>query len=364
MPENFFYQRSNQFYVWFRLNELVEFQGKALVMVVILLYHKNNPSDNLALEKLAQLEDNVILIGFGHYINTWLANCNEMFNLFARGYADDIHNEVTKYHSPMSLNCLLFLYKTALNNKHFVVALTSPPKSEDDENPEANTKHTTFTSFLTYCSFVLASFETDLAKNRAKLCLLVLWSIVEEPYAQNVMNDVNMSTSVHLYKAPMLHRPASYGPNGPPTLIAESLFELLTEFNQAHLMLQFPFEHYHLSLSIIHRMLIYQKKYRIRMKKWRPLFNGLVSLLNYLAHHQTKLDAVKSLQLTYRVLIVVNFFITYGDTFLPDATAYDFLYYEISRQDNVFQRLNNIVETRLDSVNKLHDDKPMGMFGD
>lgn len=48
-----------------------------------------------------------------------------MLNLFARGYEDDIHNDVSKYHSPMSLNCLLFLYKAALHNKHFVVALTS-----------------------------------------------------------------------------------------------------------------------------------------------------------------------------------------------------------------------------------------------
>jgi hypothetical protein len=38
----------------------------------------------------------------------------------------------------------------------------------------------------------------------------------------------------------------------------------------------------------------------------------------------------------------VNFFITYGDTFLPDAAAYDFLYYEISRQSTVFTKLGNI----------------------
>lgn len=67
---------------------------------------------------------------------------------------------------------------------------------------------------------------------------------MEEPYAQNVMNDVSMVAAVDLYRGPMLHRPASYRPSGPATLIAEALYELLTEFNQAHLMLQFPFEHF------------------------------------------------------------------------------------------------------------------------
>lgn len=37
----------------------------------------------------------------------------------------------------------------------------------------------------------------------------------------------------------------------------------------------------------------------------------------------------------HQILIILNYFITFGDEFLPNTVAYDFLYYEISRQNQV-----------------------------
>lgn len=72
--------------------------------------------------------------------------------------------------------------------------------------------------------------------------------------------------------------------------------------------------------------------------------SALISVLNYLSMHHAKLNRQRSLKLIHRVLVVFNFFITYGDTFLPNTAAYDFLYYEIARQDTVFNRLSEVVQ--------------------
>jgi hypothetical protein len=90
-------------------------------------------------------------------------------------------------------------------------------------------------------------------------------------------------------------------------------------------------------------VLIYEKKCKIRTKVWNGVFNAMVSLLNYLIQCQHRLNIVQSLRLQHQVLVVLNYFITFGDAFLPNPAAYDFLYYEIARQDNVFHRLAQAV---------------------
>uniref|UniRef100_A0A914Y6H7 Armadillo-like helical domain-containing protein n=1 Tax=Panagrolaimus superbus TaxID=310955 RepID=A0A914Y6H7_9BILA len=200
-----------------------------------------------------------------------------------------------------------------------------------------------FSLFLSFSSFVFADFDSKQQQDQTKLCLLILWHIINEPYVQNAIQDMHLSTNISLYKSPMLHRSASFAPiSATPITLSTALLELLTDFNSTHLKHNFPFLHYHLSLSITHRILIYHKKCKIRLRSWRPLFNSLVSIINYLSQNLTKLPNDEAFHLLYRSLLVVNFFITYGDTFLPDAAAYDFLYYEISRQSTVFARLGKI----------------------
>lgn len=45
-----------------------------------------------------------------------------------------------------------------------------------------------------------------------------------------------------------------------------------------------------------------------------------------------------------QVLTLFNLFITFGDTFLPSPLIYDFLYYEIIRQSDVFDNLHSTRE--------------------
>ena len=49
----------------------------------------------------------------------------------------------------------------------------------------------------------------------------------------------------------------------------------------------------------------------------------------------------------FKIVKILNLFITYGDTFLPNPTTYDELYYELIRVNKVFDDLYTIGQSAL-----------------
>uniref|UniRef100_A0A669D0M6 Armadillo like helical domain containing 3 n=1 Tax=Oreochromis niloticus TaxID=8128 RepID=A0A669D0M6_ORENI len=94
-------------------------------------------------------------------------------------------------------------------------------------------------------------------------------------------------------------------------------------------------------VQIIHKLLCYQKKCRIRLHyTWRELWSALINLLKFLLSNETTLLAKHNIfHLALLVVNLFNMFITYGDTFLPTSNSYDELYYEIVRMHQVFDNL-------------------------
>uniref|UniRef100_A0A8C2ZQV2 Armadillo like helical domain containing 3 n=1 Tax=Cyclopterus lumpus TaxID=8103 RepID=A0A8C2ZQV2_CYCLU len=112
-------------------------------------------------------------------------------------------------------------------------------------------------------------------------------------------------------------------------------------FIVTHMMKDFPMDLYLRCVQIIHKLLCYQKKCRIRLHyTWRELWSALINLLKFLLSNETTLLAKHNIfQLALLVVNLFNMFITYGDTFLPTSNSYDELYYEIVRMHQVFDNL-------------------------
>ena len=124
--------------------------------------------------------------------------------------------------------------------------------------------------------------------------------------------------------------------------LACSVMDLMVEFIRSHMMKQrFPYELYMQSLAVIHRLLAYQKRSRVRLGyPWKELWTSLIALLKFLSANESNLiKKMNVFAVARQVVVIFNLFVTYGDTFLPSPSSYDELYYELVRCHGTFDSL-------------------------
>lgn len=175
-----------------------------------------------------------------------------------------------------------------------------------------------------------------------KLCFLILTCISEDQYANSMMHDNNLTFKVMLHRAQMRHRKLNVDRVGKSQPLAATLLDLLVEFIVSHLMKKFPMELYLLCIGVIHRILCYQKRCRVRLNyPWKELWSALIGLLRFLVNQeQTLVKKCNVFHLSLQVVNIFNLFITFGDTFLATTNSYDELYYELNREEKVFTEIH------------------------
>jgi len=183
--------------------------------------------------------------------------------------------------------------------------------------------------------------RTEAIMNNVKLCFLILSCIAEDQYANSLMHDANLAFRVQLHRVPMHHRKLQ-DKVAPAQPLAATLLDLLVEFVTSHMMKKFPLELYHQCIGVLQRLLCYQKRCRVRLGyQWRDLWTALINLLKFLTTHESHLiKKMNIFPLAIQVVNILNFFITYADTFLSSPNSYDELFYEIIRMRLIFTNLN------------------------
>lgn len=203
-----------------------------------------------------------------------------------------------------------------------------------------------------YCSIVMQDHKNESSAANLKLCLLILTCIAEDQYANSLMHDVNLSFKVALHRAPMRHRKIPVDRLSKLQPLAATLLDLLLEFVVSHLMKKFPMELYLLCVGIIHRILCYQKRCRVRLTyPWKELWSALIGLLKFLVNNeQTLVKRCNIFHLAIQIVNIFNLYITYGDTFLATTNSYDELYYELNREEKVFSEIHAMGKLLFDSI--------------
>uniref|UniRef100_A0A8C6ZGX7 Armadillo like helical domain containing 3 n=1 Tax=Nothoprocta perdicaria TaxID=30464 RepID=A0A8C6ZGX7_NOTPE len=166
----------------------------------------------------------------------------------------------------------------------------------------------------------------------------------------SAITNMVMSLKEHEYHPEMglMTAPTSPVPTTPVTPLGTtppSSDDLMVEFIVTHMMKEFPMDLYVRCIQIVHKLLCYQKKCRVRLHyTWRELWSALINLLKFLMSNETVLLAKHNIFiLALMVVNLFNMFITYGDTFLPTPSSYDELYYEIIRMHQNFDNLYSMV---------------------
>uniref|UniRef100_A0A674BFB4 Armadillo like helical domain containing 3 n=1 Tax=Salmo trutta TaxID=8032 RepID=A0A674BFB4_SALTR len=357
----------------------------AVVLLALLVNYRKYESVNPYIVKLSIVDDEPTLDGMGLVVGQALTEYNSDQNLFSQcDVTNTIWNHCSNWLiltfdpsliSPRTNEAILLaLYEAVHLNRNFITVLaqshpeidipttpitpvlttpttplgTTPPSmdmmnsSELPLDPNLQTSNLLIT-FLKYSSIVMQDtkgFNTRLSLSLYHSLSLPL-SISIDQYADAFLHDDNMNFRVNLHRMPMRHRKKAAEKNVPSRPLVCAVLDLMVEFIVTHMMKDFPMDLYMRCVQVIHKLICYQKKCRIRLHyTWRELWSALINLLKFLLSNETVLLAKHNIfHLALLVVNLFNMFITYGDTFLPTSNSYDELYYEIVRMHQIFDNL-------------------------
>ncbi|XP_050295406.1 armadillo-like helical domain-containing protein 3 isoform X2 [Anthonomus grandis grandis] len=349
-----------------------------VLIITLLVNYRKYDATNPYVVKLSILDDELALNGYGQVITASLTEFCNQYNI------EHIENQNSSWFSSLTNmvgsmfiseeggyrnqqirannSLLLAFYEAVHLNRNFITTLAQTQTDASSPPSPNNTLHNNIqgltdlsnvpfdinsqpsnllVTFFQYCSIVMQDTKTDQGTNTVKLCFLILGCISEDQYANSLMHDVSLAFKVRLHRLPMRHRKLSNDKTTSSQSLVCTLLDLLVEFMLSHMMKKFPMELYMLCLGIIQRILCYQKKCRIRVNYvWKELWTGLISLLRFILQNENYLGKKMNIfKLCIKVVNILNFFITYGDNFLPTPGSYDELYYEIIRMHQVFDNV-------------------------
>ncbi|KAL5022372.1 hypothetical protein ScPMuIL_001527 [Solemya velum] len=351
----------------------------AVLVLTLLVQYRKYESANPYIFKLSILDDELALTGYAQVVFIALSDFNRDYQSkneenqggWLSSFATMVGNMFVAEEKQVAAvrandSILLALYEALHLNRNFITALThshtpstpaTPPASPDPtsspvpdlQNPKLDFNNTEpasqptnlLVTFLEYSSIVMQDTKDETRYNNAKLCLVILTCIAEDQYANSLMHDVNMNFQVLLHRMPMRHRKSRTERCLQSRPLVCAFLDLMVEFVMSHMMKAFPIELYLRCLGIVHRILCYQKKCRVRLQyPWKELWTALINLLKFILSHESHLVKKHNVfHVASKIVNIFNLFITYGDTFLPNPTSYDELYYEIIRMHQVFDNL-------------------------
>ncbi|KAB1271570.1 Armadillo-like helical domain-containing protein 3, partial [Camelus dromedarius] len=408
----------------------------AVVLLALLVNYRKYESVNPYIVKLSIVDDEATLNGMGLVIAQALSEYNRQYkdkeeehqsgffsaltNMVGSMFIADAHEKISVQTNEA---ILLALYEAVHLNRNFITVLaqshpemglvttpvspvpttpatplgTTPPSSDVISSVELPLDADVQTSnllitFLKYSSIVMQDTKDEHRLHSGKLCLIILTCIAEDQYANAFLHDDNMNFRVNLHRMPMRHRKKAADKNLPCRPLVCAVLDLMVEFIVTHMMKEFPMDLYVRCIQVVHKLLCYQKKCRVRLHyTWRELWSGeyvtrcilglmcliktalasmckkmeasvdnqflsklecsdiqaleaLINLLKFLMSNETVLLAKHNIfSLALMIVNLFNMFITYGDTFLPTPSSYDELYYEIIRMHQSFDNLYSMV---------------------
>eukprot|EP00047_Mylnosiga_fluctuans_P006394 m.246628 g.246628 ORF g.246628 m.246628 type:complete len:646 (-) comp15117_c0_seq1:116-2053(-) len=341
-----------------RGKDLREAHGaEALFLLAVLINFRKHEGPNPYLTGLTELNDDVVLHGVGSIVVARLMAQNAVWidrnppsagmlgrigALFSSMF---VASEETS--SPITVGplgaLLLALYETVHLSANFVTMLTHTQvvSRSPEGTVAAATPASLLSEYITYTSFLFQCTDPD-GLLYTRLAFVTLMRVAEDVYANMYMHDPNVTIPVLLHRVALRHRPASTE-RLPPAPLACAVLSLIVEYLVAHLKRSIQLQHLSLAISVVQRLVAYQKRQQIRLPfLWQSLWAALIGLLRFVVPKDGPgdRDVGAVVGLVQQVLTLLNIFVTYGDAFLPDAGSYDALYYELLRARDAFDLVN------------------------
>ncbi|KAK4555646.1 hypothetical protein LTR86_007399 [Recurvomyces mirabilis] len=226
---------------------------------------------------------------------------------------------------------LLTMYDFVQSNKLFCNRFVSQPALEKTETAP-------FSTFVSFSSYLFQhAYRSARASSYAYLSLLTLLILIEDPAIAKLLCDTTAPVRLCRQRPPFLPLPRADRP------YAAAILDLLTDGINHNLRKRLDIAFYIQSLTVLNRLISYLSKSRTKLSyHWSELWRTLLSFVRFLNQYS---DAIRSSPgsqyLVEAVIEVLALALTSGEAFLPDASAYDDLFYKLVESGEALTKLRD-----------------------
>jgi hypothetical protein len=235
---------------------------------------------------------------------------------------------------PVEASVLLSTYSFVHANKLFASALLSQSKKAAKENPFALLL--SLTSYLSH-----HAYRSRRCLHYALLGMLTLQEIVEDPILIKRLASDELKRPVRLCRQRQPHPPLVTSDRLPASVILDICADTISHGLRRRL--DTPV--HSLALGIMLRLTTHFSHNKVRLAyHWSYLWGALFSFLRFLTQYATHLTQLPNIgpEICTPVTDLIAFCLSAGDTFLPDPSSYDDLFYKL-------------IETGSDLLSKFRD---------
>ncbi|KAJ5988040.1 hypothetical protein N7481_003250 [Penicillium waksmanii] len=207
--------------------------------------------------------------------------------------------------------------------------------------PEKNTDESPFSSFLSLSSYLLQhAYRSTRVSHYAELSLYTLRILVEDPtLCKHICND-DGKRKVRICRQRQPFLPLVGGDR----VLATVIFDIMIDTITHNLRRRLDVNLYCQAIAITLRLLSYLSTNKIRLNyHWSELWRTLLSLMRFLTTYANDLtNNPKIHSLTSSLAELMAFCVSGGDTFLPDPSSYDDLFYKLVETGPVISKFRDL----------------------
>ncbi|PIG83570.1 hypothetical protein AARAC_009072 [Aspergillus arachidicola] len=229
---------------------------------------------------------------------------------------------------------LLATYDFTNANKLFGHHLISQaPEKDNEESP--------FASFLSLTSYLLHhAYRSPRIAHYAELNLFTLRILAEDSTLCKHLCGEENKRKIRLCRQRQPYLPVVTGDR----VLATVIFDIIIDTISHNLRRRLDVNIYSHSIAILLRLLTYLSMNKIRLAyHWSELWRNLLSLMRFLTTYVSDLSSNPNITtLTTTLVDLVAFCVSAGDTFLPNPSSYDDLFYKLVETGPIITKYRDV----------------------
>ncbi|KAI9038931.1 ARMH3 family protein [Aspergillus affinis] len=229
---------------------------------------------------------------------------------------------------------LLATYDFTNANKLFGHHLiTSAPEKDNEESP--------FATFLSMTSYLLQhAYRSPRVAQYAELNLFTLRILAEDSSLCKQLCIEDTKRKIRLCRQRQPYLPIVTGDR----VLATAIFDMMIDTISHNLRRRLDINLYSQAIAILLRLFTYLSMNKIRLNyHWSELWRTLLSLMRFLTTYVSDLSGSPHIDTLATTLVdLIAFCVSTGDTFLPDPSSYDDLFYKLVETGPIISKFRDV----------------------